>query len=141
MILRALLLFLVIFAGIKIAAQDNKQSKDDVPKFDASNQTTLQGKVQQVKEYSCPITGTVGTHVSVLSDGNLVEVHLAPASFVKQYGLLIQAGDDVKVVGMKTVFAGKPAMLARTVTIARNINKEVHTEDFTFRDNKGRPLW
>jgi DNA/RNA endonuclease YhcR with UshA esterase domain len=123
-------------------AQENKPAKEDVPRYDVSNQTTLQGRVQQVTEYSCPITGTVGTHLSVMSDGGgLVEVHVAPASFAKQYGMLIKAGDDVKVIGMKTVFAGKPAMLARTITTTRTVNKEVYTDDFNFRDNRGKPLW
>jgi hypothetical protein len=142
MVLRALLLVLVILVGIKTMAQENKPAKEDVPRYDASNQTTLQGKVEQVTEYNCPISGTVGTHLSVMSDtGGLVEVHVAPASFVKQYELLIKAGDDVKVIGMRTVFAGKPAMLARSITVTRTVNKEVHTEDFSFRDNRGRPLW
>jgi DNA/RNA endonuclease YhcR with UshA esterase domain len=140
---RALLVVLVTLATIKVASQEKKPEIQDVPKYDASNPFTLDGKVREVKEYQCPISGTVGTHLTVVSreGGGLVEVHAAPASFMKQYSMVIRPGDEVRVVGMKTMFGGKVAMLAKTVAVTRTLGKETYTDEYAFRDDKGRPLW
>lgn len=101
--------------------------------YDPANQTTLQGIIQEVKDYKCPVTGTIGTHISVKSEDLTTEVHLAPAKFLKEYEIVLKAGDQVKVVGVKITFDGKPAMLAKTVTVGK--------ETFVFRNDKGKPLW
>ena len=63
-VVRALLLaVLVIFATIKATPQEKKLAIPEVPKYDTSNQITLEGKVQAVKEYQCAISGTLGTHL------------------------------------------------------------------------------
>lgn len=142
-ILKALLLAaLVMLVGIRVTSQE-KKLLPEVPKYDPSNQVTLVGTVQHVKEYSCPISGTIGSHLSVnAGDGSgPVEVHLAPAAFMKEYSILIKPGDEVTIVGMKTVFAGKTAMLAKTVTLNRNVNKETYLDTYAFRNEKGNPLW
>jgi hypothetical protein len=62
-----------------------------------------------------------------------VEVHLAPATFLKEYGIVLQPGDHVSITGIKFTFDGKPAMMARTIVAGQST--------FTFRDAKGRPEW
>ena len=62
-----------------------------------------------------------------------IEVHLAPATFMKQYGITISKGDKATVVGSRITFEGKPALVAKSVTIAH--------DTYIFRDDKGRPLW
>src|SRR5262245_2092260 len=107
---------LVLLTGVKVSPQEKKLVEPDIPQYDPSLQVMLVGTVKAVKEYQCPISGTIGTHLSVSAgDGTgLVEVHVAPASFLKEYGILIKPEDEVTIVGMKTVFAGKTAMLAKT---------------------------
>ncbi len=141
-IVRALLLVaLVTLAGIKVAPQE-KKLLPEIPRYDPANQATLVGTVQQVKEYQCPISGTIGSHLSVnAGDGSVVEVHLAPGAFVKEYSILIRPGDEVTIVGMKTIFAGKRAMLAKTISLNRNVNKETYQDTYAFRDERGKPLW
>jgi DNA/RNA endonuclease YhcR with UshA esterase domain len=103
------------------------------PKYDVAAQQTVEGTVQEVKDYKCPVTGTIGSHITIKTSGGALEVHMAPATFLKDYEMKLQAGDSVKVVGVKFTFEGQPAMLARSVTIGH--------ATFTFRDDKGRPLW
>jgi hypothetical protein len=62
-----------------------------------------------------------------------VEVHLAPASFMKQYDINIRKDDNVTIIGSRIMFDGKPALIAKSVAIGR--------ETYNFRDPSGRPLW
>ena len=101
--------------------------------YDATTQVTIEGKIQEARDYDCPVTGTVGSHITVKSGEGTTEVHLAPAKFMKDYEIVLKAGDDVKVVGSKITYEGKPAILAKTVTVGR--------ETFAFRDDKGKPIW
>lgn len=144
MISRALLIAaLVLLTGVKVSPQEKKLVEPDIPQYEPSLQVTLVGTVKAVKEYQCPISGTIGTHLSVSAgDGTgLVEVHLAPASFVKEYSILVKPGDEVTIVGMKTVFAGKTAMLAKTISLNRNVDQQTYRDTFAFRDENGKPVW
>lgn len=127
----------VVFLAVLIlgmfAALWGAQNNPDVPKYDVSHQQVFTGIVGQVKDYHCPVSGTVGTHLAVKEITETLEVHMAPATFLKQYGIVISPGEKVQITGVKVTFDGKPAVLARSVS--------VRNETFTFRDEKGRPLW
>lgn len=101
--------------------------------YDKAKEVTLQGKIEEVRDYKCPVTGTVGTHISVKNDQSVTEVHLAPAKFLKEYEIVLKPGDDVKIIGAAIEFEGKPSMLAKTVSVGK--------ETFAFRDKDGKPLW
>ena len=104
-----------------------------VPAYNVAQEQTFNGVIKEVKEYQCPVTGTIGSHISVAGDFTTLEVHLAPAKFLKDYDIVLKAGDRVTIQGVRFEFDGKPAMLARSVTSGHNT--------FTFRDPKGRPEW
>jgi DNA/RNA endonuclease YhcR with UshA esterase domain len=130
----ALLLLLVAGDAATVSSQEKAgaQAPQAFP-YSVDQEVALQGKVDQVKDYKCPVTGRVGSHITVTTDNGPIEVHLAPASFLKDYEIVFKPGDSVKIVGVKITFEGKPAVLARSVSIGR--------ESFMFRDAKGRPLW
>ncbi|HZR27240.1 MAG TPA: hypothetical protein VFA71_00560 [Terriglobales bacterium] len=136
-ILRALLVVvLVTLAGVTATSQESKPPLPGIPKYEPLSEVTLQGRVQEVKEYHCPISGTLGSHIAVKEEGvgaGVVEVHLAPVTFLKEYGITIKPDDLVTIVGVRVVFNGKPAMLAKTVTVQR--------DTYAFRNSKGAPLW
>ncbi len=136
-VLRALLLVLLVaLAGVNAISQEKKPPVSNIPKYEPLSEVTLQGRVQEVKEYHCPISGTLGSHIAVKEERvgmGVVEVHLAPVTFLKTYGIAIKPGDLVTIVGMRTVFNGKSAMLAKTITVER--------DTYAFRNNKGMPLW
>lgn len=127
---RAVFLAILI---VGVFAALGAQNKPDVPKYDPSHQQTFTGIVGQVKDYHCPVSGTVGTHLALKEITETLEVHMAPAAFLKEYGIVINPGEKIQVTGVKVNFDGKPAVLARSVS--------VRNETFTFRDEKGRPLW
>ena len=127
-------IFLIISLLLAAACLSvSAQVKKDVPKFDPAHQVTFKGVVDQVQDYECPISGTLGTHLTVKSMTETVEVHLAPAKFLKDYGVVISKGDAVQITGTRTTFDGKPAMLARSIIVGNYT--------YSFRDDRGLPLW
>lgn len=106
----------------------------DVPKFDPQKQETFTGVVSEVKNYHCPVTGTLGAHLAVKAyNGVVYEAHLAPADFMKEFGISFKPADVITITGTKVTFDGKPAVLARVI--------KYKNETYLFRDEKGRPLW
>jgi hypothetical protein len=98
-----------------------------------TSEQTMRGWVVETRDFQCPVTGTVGSHITVKSETGSIEVHLAPASFMKQYEINIRKGDNVTVVGSRIMFEGKGALIAKSVAIGN--------ETYNFRDQSGRPLW
>jgi uncharacterized protein YdeI (BOF family) len=132
----ALALFLLaVFAGVAgvLLAQEKAPHAQPTYVYNTADQVTLEGTVEEAKDYKCPISGTVGAHITIKTGSDTLEVHLAPATFMKDYEMVLHPGDKVKIVGAKIQFEGKPALLAKTLKVGQ--------ETFTFRDEKGKPLW
>ena len=127
----------IILVGFALLAMlsfaQEQKSRNVVPAYSQAQEQTFSGIVQEAKEYQCPVSGTIGSHVSVKEGSEVIEVHLAPAKFLRQYEMVLRPGDKVTITGMKFVFEGNPAMLARTVVDGQYT--------FTFRNRKGRPEW
>ena len=88
----------------------------------------------ETKDFQCPVTGAVGSHITVKSETGSIEVHLAPASFMKPvYEINVRKGDNVTVVGSRITYEGKSALIAKSVAIGN--------ETYNFRDESGKPLW
>jgi uncharacterized protein YdeI (BOF family) len=120
-----------------IASRMMSQEKNTPPHpsytYDLAKQQTMRGWVVETKDFQCPVTGTVGSHIVLKTETGNVEVHLAPASFMKQYEINIRKDDNVTIIGSRIMFDGKPALIAKSVAIGR--------ETYNFRDPSGRPLW
>jgi hypothetical protein len=114
-------------------SQDKTSPSHETYTYDTSSSKIITGTVLEVKDYKCPVTGTVGSHLTLKRSGESIEVHLAPATFLKQYEIVINKGDEVAIEAAPILFEGKPALLARTVAVGQST--------YAFRDAKGRPLW
>ena len=126
------LTFLACLAVASFAAQAPKPAPN-APKYDVATEVTVKGVVQDVKDYDCPISGTMGSHVILKTDAGLVEVHIAATKFMTDYSFIIKPGDKITIVGSKVPFEGKDVIIART------LDREDIT--MTFRDKNGKPLW
>lgn len=127
-------LILFLLSGAPALVSQNKHLQPQTGySYDLANQQTLRGWVVEAKDFQCPVSGTVGSHITVKSEAGTMEVHLAPASFMKQYEIQIRKSDSVTIVGSRIMFDGKPSLIARSVVIGR--------DTFNFRDPQGRPLW
>ena len=134
--LRSTLLALVFGALVVLAAPGQTQKKSEnhaVPRYDPAQELKVKGEILEVKNYDCPISGTMGAHLALRTAEGVVEVHLAPAAFLSEYQMSFAKGDKVVVLGTKVTFHDAPAMLARRLTRDDN--------EYFFRDAKGRPLW
>ncbi len=129
---QAFLALIAVLLFAVSAASAPKQNVETV-KYDVATETTLKGTVEEIKEFDCPVSGTVGTHLELRTSDGLVEVHLAPAAFLKDFGIVINQGDKVEVIGSKVQLNGTATILARQVTSNSGI--------YTFRNPQGRPLW
>lgn len=125
---------LLVLAGVTIVSsqQPNPPAQHNY-KYEVANQVTVEGLVSDTRDYTCPVSGALGAHIVVKTVTSEIEAHLAPVTFLKQYDINIRKGDKVTVVGSRITYEGKPALIAKTVTVDH--------DTFSFRDDKGRPLW
>ena len=120
-------------AAITLASQEKSPPTHANYTYAPTSEQTMRGWVVETRDFQCPVTGTVGSHITVKNETGSIEVHLAPASFMKQYEINIRKGDNVTVVGSRIMFDGKGALIAKSVAIGN--------ETYNFRDQSGRPLW
>jgi len=101
--------------------------------YDPESEITVQGTVQDVQDFYCPISGAEGTHLLVATEKGAIQVHVAPKSFLRGNNWGFKQGDRVEVVGSKILYAGHDAVVARTVS-RDNVT-------LSFRKPDGKPLW
>ncbi|HEX6505276.1 MAG TPA: hypothetical protein VF011_18685 [Terriglobales bacterium] len=131
---QAVILVLAFAFAMLGQAMAQKAGNASVPKYDVSTEAKFKGVIDEVHDRQCPISGGLGSHFMLkLSDGKIVEVHLASTKFVKSYELVFNKGDEVEVTGSKVDFEGAEAILAREVKRGN--------DDFVFRDPQGKPIW
>jgi len=128
------ILMVLLLAGAgSVISQEKSAPAQAAYAYDQSAQQTVRGWVVSGRDFQCPVSGTLGSHITVKTETGTIEVHLAPASFMKQYEILIRKDDNVTVVGSRITFEGKPALIAKSIVIGR--------DTYNFRDPKGKPLW
>ena len=126
-------MLLMLLTGAAVVSQEKNPPAHHNYSYDQATQQTFEGIVVETRDYSCPVSGSVGSHITIKGEISTIEIHLAPATFMKQYEISINKGDRVTVVGSKIEFEGKPSVIAKTVVLGK--------DTFNFRDPKGRPLW
>ena len=124
---------LLSVAAMTLVSQERNFPTQGSYAYAPASEQTVRGWVVETKDFQCPVSGTLGSHITVKNETASIEVHLAPASFMKHYEINIRKGDNVTVVGSRIMFAGKSALIARSVIIGR--------ETYNFRDESGKPLW
>jgi hypothetical protein len=129
--IRLTLSFLLILA-LAAAAWTQAAPKADSPKYDLTQEKMLVGVVDEVKEYTCPVSGGLGGHFIMQTPEGKVEVHLATARFMKEFAMSFAKGDKVSVVGAPATLHHAISYMARKVERGNDV--------FFLRDPKGRPL-
>ena len=99
--------------------------------------TSVTGQVEKLEEL--PSLGRGGgkgmQHRGVLlkTDQGSLMVDLAPAWFLNDKKVVVQAGDTVSATGSKTTLDNQPGLIAREVTVKGTALK--------LRDEQGVPVW
>jgi hypothetical protein len=103
------------------------------PKYNAATELKVEGVVQEVRQFWCPVNGDEGTHLILKTDTGILEIHVAPRRFLQGNGVSFNKGDQIAVVGSMVMYEGHDAMIARKITRG--------DQTFAFRQPDGRPLW
>lgn len=74
-----------------------------------------------------------GTHVTLQSDGQMLDVHLGPTWFLQREGIELAKGDEIEVTGSVIDSDGKSILIAREVKKGQKVLK--------LRDEQGVPAW
>jgi len=101
--------------------------------YNPSNEVTVQGVVQDVQEFYCPISGDEGTHLIVKTENGTLQVHVAPKRFLRGNNLSFSKGDHIQVVGSRIIYQGHDALIARTLVRG--------SQTMAFRQPNGKPVW
>jgi len=107
--------------------------KQRAPKYNAATEVKVEGVVQEVQQFWCPINGDEGTHLMLKTDTGILQVHVAPRRFLQGNSVSFSQGDQIAVVGSTVTYEGHDAMIARKITRG--------DQTFAFRLPDGRPLW
>jgi hypothetical protein len=102
-------------------------------RYSAAAEATLHGVVSDVQEFYCPVSGSMGTHLTLATESGPVQVHVAPSRFLEGENWQFSRGDEVEVVGSRIVFQGHDALIARTIVRG--------AQTVALRRGDGKPLW
>ena len=108
-------------------------AKQRAPKYNAATEVRVEGVVQEVQQFWCPINGDEGTHLMLKTDTGILQVHVAPRRFLQGNGVSFSKGYQIAVVGSTVTYEGHDAMIARKITRG--------DQTFAFRQPNGGPLW
>lgn len=74
-----------------------------------------------------------GLHLEAKVNNRKTDIYIAPMDFVAEFQINIAAGDDVRIIGSLTRLGDTDVVLAREVTVGRNV--------IYVRNDAGEPLW
>ncbi len=101
--------------------------------YHPSAEVALQGVVQDVQEFYCPVSGETGTHLTLATKKGSVQVHVAPSRFLSKKQWSFSKGEIITVVGSPIEFRERQALIARSITRG--------TDTVAVRNEGGQPLW
>jgi DNA/RNA endonuclease YhcR with UshA esterase domain len=109
----------------------NMKQEMKMTRYDVSTETTIRGTIQDVirPQHS----GMMGTHLTVKTATETIEVHLGPSHFIANAGFSFAKGDSVQVLGSIVMMDDGEFLIAREIT------KDGKT--LVLRDKMGQPLW
>ncbi len=115
------------FAGAALAQVGNSVRR----MYDPNTEATVKGTVEKVTEIG--EQGRTGTHLTVRTSGQALDVHVGPTAYVAESGFTFLAGDQVEVTGSKVKVDGADAIVAREIKRDGKI--------LTLRNRQGIPRW
>lgn len=122
---------LLVVAGVALAGE-KPATPSDTPSYDTRAEYAVKGTVVGVRVHDS-VLGYKDTHIILTTVQGEMEVHVGPSSFLAKRGFEVSPGEEVLVIGSKTVYEGKPVLVARQIRKGyRNV---------TLRGMKGNPTW
>jgi len=133
----SLLLIMAIFSIIPVTGQKMKAIDDEGTKchsrFNSETMETVTGKIAEIQQISTQENMALGTHLTIVFQGEELVVHVGPSWYLKQMEIDFEKGDSVAITGSKIMFEGQPTIIVSTIT-QENLK-------FVLRDKNGLPKW
>jgi hypothetical protein len=90
------------------------------PMYDTRTETRVTGTVEAVNNLACPneycwYGAGGGTHLTLKTANESIEVHLGPAVWLREQGINLTVGDSVEILGSRVTMRGVPALFAREI--------------------------
>ena len=131
--MRMLKILTVIAVVLVVVLIFGNGAKQRAPSYNAATEVKVEGVVEEVQQFWCPINGDEGTHLMIKTDAGILQVHVAPRRFLHGNGMSFSKGDQIAVVGSTVTYEGHDAMIARKITRG--------DQTYAFRQPDGTPLW
>ncbi len=127
---------LVVLTGfvlfVTTAAGQVRMCEMPIASFDTASELQLGGRFVELKDHTCDM-GMICTHLRLRTDKEVVEIHLAPADFVKNSGFTFSDRDLVEVSALRVKASSIEMILARWVRTPAGT--------LVLRDAAGNPKW
>lgn len=121
-----------IILTVSVALWAQKPSGNTAPKYDAKNEVTIKGTVEEIKTVPGPLEGV---HLVLKTENETILVHVAPEKFLSEMETSFNKSDVLEIVGCKIKDAdGVDELLARQITKSND-------NQLVLRDKKGTPIW
>lgn len=120
----------LVLSGTALAGRPATPS--DTPRYDPRAEYAVKGTVAGVKTHDS-VLGYKDTHIIITTAQGDMEVHVGPSGYLDKRGFGMHPGDQVLVIGCKTVYEEKPVLVARQI---RRGDQSV-----TLRNMRGDPVW
>jgi hypothetical protein len=106
------------------------------PRYDVATEATVTGTVESVELIAGGGRGRRGfggTHITLKTGTETLEVHLGPTAFLNEKKVAIAKGDTLVVVGSRVAVDDERVFIAKEVKKGDRL--------WTLRDAAGLPLW
>lgn len=133
----AAVLAVVLGVATGALAQPARGRGQGGPMYDTKAEARFSGSVVEIQDVTPPgrsgRRSLGGTHLTLKTATERLEVHLGPTAFLKDRKVEITRGDAVEILGSRVMLDGE------SVVLAREIRKGEST--WTLRDATGRAIW
>jgi hypothetical protein len=128
---------LALFIAAPLLAQPQGRGQGS-PRYDLATEATATGTVESIEQITGPAggrgrRGLGGTHMTLKTSGETLEVHLGPTVFLNDKKVAITKGDTLVVVGSRVTVDDERVFIAKEVKKGDSV--------WTPRDGAGLPLW
>lgn len=126
-------ILLLAASAVLPAATSEKSAVVEEPRYDPATEISVLATITDVREVprGNPLSGI---HLTVKSGSQVLDVHLGPAAFIKQFEIRFSKGDEVRLIGSMV----KTGNGIHTL-LAREVRKDQAT--LSCRRANGQPNW
>ena len=127
---------LALFVAAPLLAQPQGRGQGS-PRYDVATEATVTGTVESTEQITGPAggrgrRGLGGTHITLKTSGETLEVHLGPTAFLNDKKVVITKGDTLVIVGSRVTVDDERVFIAKEVRKGDSV--------WTLRDAAGLPL-